>query len=126
MILKRALVAPDPLPLNGNVNDPAAPCGPVGPTGPVAPAGPVAPVRPVAPVTPCGPAGPAGPVAPVGPTAPFVTSNTPVPTSNRNDPAGNPAGMSATICVLLDETSVNETPSRYTTGGPDAGRKLVP
>jgi hypothetical protein len=34
--------------------------------------------------------------------------------------------MLATICVLLDETSVSSTPSRYTAGGPDAGNRLVP
>jgi hypothetical protein len=32
----------------------------------------------------------------------------------------------ATICVLLDETSVSSSPSRYTTGEPDAGNRLDP
>jgi hypothetical protein len=56
----------------------------------------------------------------------LVTSNTPAPTVTWNDPAANPAGKSATILVLLEETRVNATPSRTTTGEPDAGSKFVP
>src|SRR5580698_4933207 len=85
---KTQVVVLDAVPLKGSVSVPAGPCGPVGPAGPVAPVGPV------------------GPCGPAGPTAPLVTSNTPAPTTRRNDPAGN-AGMVATICVLLDETSVS-------------------
>src|SRR5580658_9477073 len=116
VIQKTQVVVLDAVPLKGSVSVPAGPCGPVGPAGPVAPVGPCGPSGPVA---------PAGPCAPAGPTAPLVTSNTPAPTTKRNDPAGN-AGMVATICVLLDETSVSCSPSRYTTGEPDAGNRLVP
>jgi hypothetical protein len=49
----------------------------------------------------------------------------PVPTTSRNDPAGN-VGIVTTICVLLDETRLNNTPSRYTTGEPEVGSKFVP
>jgi hypothetical protein len=50
----------------------------------------------------------------------------PVPTCSRNDPAASPAGKSATICVLLDETKVSVTPSIFTTGEPVAGNRSAP
>jgi hypothetical protein len=35
-------------------------------------------------------------------------------------------GRLATICVLLDDTNVNNAPSRCTTGEPDVGSRSVP
>ncbi len=105
---------------------PVAPVAPVGPAGPAGPIAPVAPVVPVRPIGPCGPAGPVGPAAPCGPTAPLVTSKMPVPTCSRKDPAVSPAGKSATIVLLLDETKVSMAPSIFTTGEPVAGNRSAP
>ena len=56
---------------------------------------------------------------------PKATADTLFLDSLYRDAAGN-AGIVATICVLLDETSVNSSPSRYTVCEPDVGVRLVP
>jgi hypothetical protein len=50
----------------------------------------------------------------------------PLLTVNRKVPAVSPVGRLATICVLLDDTNVNNAPSRWTTGEPDDGSRFVP
>jgi hypothetical protein len=45
----------------------------------------------------------------------------PLLTVSSKAPAPRPAGRSATICVLDDDTRVKVVPSRVTTGDPVAG-----
>src|SRR5580700_6175188 len=103
---------------------PTGPAGPAGPVGPCDPCGPCAPVGPAGPVAPVAPLGPCGPAGPCGPTAPIVTSKlalVPLLTVSWKVPAPRPAGRSATICVLLEDISVNRVPSRSTVGDPFFG-----